>query len=95
MKKIDNKKIALELIEFCSSKREEALKEYSRYDGFSSQITRTKEEENLNYMQMGVMAEFSQMSVRFWNEKYEKAIKDFEKLFNSIEEAMEYAKRSL
>lgn len=89
---LDNKKIVLELIDFCSEKREEALKEDGRYNGFYSQITRTKEEENLNYMQMGVMAEFSQIQARFWNEKYEKAIEEFEKLFNSSEEAKEYAK---
>ena len=89
---MDNKKIALELIEFCSEKREESLKEYGRYNGFSSQITRTKEEENLNYMQMGVMAEFTQIQARFWNKKYENAIEEFEKLFNSSEEAKEYAK---
>lgn len=89
---LDEKKIALELIEFCGEKREEALKEYGRYNGFSSQITRTKEEENLNYMQMGVMAEFTQIQACFWNEKYEKAIEEFEKLFNSNEEAKEYAK---
>lgn len=89
---LDNKKIALELIDFCSEKREEALKEDGRYNGFYSQITRTKEEENLNYMQMGAMAEFSQIQARFWNEKYEKAIEEFEKLFNSSEEAKEYAK---
>lgn len=89
---MDNKKIALELIDFCSEKREEALKENGRYNGFYSQITKTKEEENLNYMQMGVMAEFVQIQARFWNEKYEKAIEEFEKLFNSSEEAKEYAK---
>lgn len=89
---LDNKKIVLELIDFCSKKREEALKEDGMYNGFYSQITRTKEEENLNYMQMGAMAEFSQIQVRFWNEKYEKAIEEFEKLFNSSEEAREYAK---
>lgn len=89
---MDNKKIALELIDFCSEKREEALKEDGRYNGFYSQIAKTKEEENLNYMQMGVMAEFSQIQARFWNEKYEKAIEEFEKLFNSSEEAKEYAK---
>lgn len=91
---MNNKKIALELIEFCSNKKEEALKEYGRYNGFSSQIARIKEEENLNFMQMGVMAEFSQAVARFWNEKYEKSIEDFEKLFNSSEEAMDYAKLS-
>lgn len=89
---MDNKKIALELIDFCSEKREEALKENGRYNGFYSQITKIKEEENLNYMQMGVMAEFVQIQARFWNEKYEKAIEEFEKLFNSSEEAKEYAK---
>lgn len=89
---MDNKKIALELIDFCSEKREDALKEDGRYNGFYSQITRTKEEENLNYMQMGVMSEFTQIQARFWNEKYEKAIEEFEKLFNSSEEAKEYAK---
>lgn len=89
---MDNKKIALELIDFCSEKREEALKEDGRYNGFYSQITKTKEEENLNYMQMRVMAEFSQIQARFWNEKYEKAIEEFEKLFNNSEEAKEYVK---
>lgn len=89
---MDNKKIALELIEFCSSKREEALRENGKYNGFPSQITKTKKEENLNYMQMGVMAEFAQIQARFWNEKYEEVIEEFEKLFNSSEEAKEYAK---
>lgn len=89
---MDNKKIALELIEFCSEKREESLRENGRYNGFYSQITKTKEEETLNYMQMGVMAEFAQVQTRFWNEKYENAIEEFENLFNSSEEAKEYAK---
>lgn len=88
---MDNKKIALELIEFCDSKREEALKENGRYNGFSSQVLKTKEEEKLNYMQMAAMAEFSQIQARFWNKKYENAIEEFEKLFDSIEEAREYA----
>ena len=92
IKIMDNKKIALELIEFCSNKKEEALKEYGRYNGFSSQIIRTKEEENLNYMQMGVMAEFTEVMADFWNGKYKNAIGEFEKLFNSSEEAKEYAK---
>lgn len=90
---MDNKKIALELIEFCCEKRENALKENGRYNGFYSQITKTKEEENLNYMQMGVMAEFAQIQARFWNEKYEKAIEEFEKLFSNTNEAKEYAKK--
>ena len=89
---MNNKKIALELIEFCNSKREEALRENGKYNGFYSQITKTKEEENLNYVQMGVMAEFTQIQARFWNEKYEKAIEEFEKLFDSSEDAKEYAK---
>ena len=89
---MDNKKIALELIGFCGSKREETLKENGRYNGFSSQIFKTKEEENLNYMQMGVMAEFSQIQARFWDKKYENAIEEFENLFNNSEEAKEYAK---
>ena len=89
---MDNKRIALELIGFCSNKREEALKGYGKYNGFSSQIVRTKEEENLNYMQMGVMAEFTQVVANFWNEKYEKAIEEFENWFDSSEEAKEYAK---
>lgn len=89
---MNNKKVALELIEFCSSKREESLKEYDKYNGFPSRITKTKKEENLNYLQMGAMAEYTEIVARFWNEKYEKSIEDFEKLFNSSEEAMEYAK---
>lgn len=91
---MDKMDLALELIEFCNNKKEEALKEYGRYNGFSSQITRTREEENLNYMQMDVMAEFTEIVANFWNEKYENAIEEFEKLFNSSEEAMEYAKQS-
>ena len=91
---MDKMELALELIEFCNNKKEEALKEYGRYNGFSSQITRTREEENLNYMQMDVMAEFTEIVANFWNEKYENAIEEFEKLFNSSEEAMEYAKQS-
>ena len=91
---MDKMDIALELIEFCNNKKEEALKEYGRYNGFSSQITRTREEENLNYMQMDVMTEFTEIVANFWNEKYENAIEEFEKLFNSSEEAMEYAKQS-
>lgn len=89
---LDEKKIALELIEFCSEKREYALEENGRYNGFYSQIAETKREENLNYMQMGVMAEFARIQARFWNKKYENAIEEFEKLFNSSEEAKEYAK---
>lgn len=89
---LDNKKIALELIDFCNEKREEALKENGKYNGFYSQIAKTKEEENLNYMQMGVMAEFAQIQARFWNEKYERAIEEFEGLFDSSKEAKEYAK---
>lgn len=88
----DNKKIALELIEFCDQKKQEALKEDSRYNGFYSRIAKTKEDEGLNYLQMGAMAEFAQVQAHFWNEKYEKSIREFEKLFNSSEEAMEYAK---
>lgn len=84
--------MSLELIEFCCDKREEALEENARYNGFSSQIMKTKEEENLNYMQMGIMAEFTQIQARFWNEKYENAIEEFEKLFSSVEESREYAK---
>ena len=41
---------------------------------------------------MGVMAEFTQIQARFWNKKYENAIEEFENLFNSSEEAKEYAK---
>lgn len=89
---MDNKKIALEFIDFCSEKREEALRENGKYNGFPSQITKTKEEENLNYMQMGVMAEFTQIQARFWNEKYEKSIEEFEKLFSNSNETKEYAK---
>ena len=43
-------------------------------------------------MQMGVMAEFTQIQAHFWNEKYEKAIEEFEKLFDSREEAREYCR---
>lgn len=91
---MNDKKIALELIEFCGKKREDALKENGRYNGFSSRIAITREEDGLNYMQMGVMAEFTEIQVRFWNEKYESAIEKFEKLFNNSEDAMEYAKLS-
>ena len=89
---LDNKKIALELIEFCGERREYAVEENGRYNGFYSQIAETKREENLNYMQMGVMAEFAKIQALFWNEKYEKAIEEFEKLFDNSEEAKEYAK---
>lgn len=91
---MNDKRIALELITFCGKKREDALKENGRYNGFTSQVTKTKEEKNLNYMQMGVMAEFTQIQARFWNGKYENAIEEFEKLFNNSEDAMEYAKLS-
>lgn len=84
--------MSLEFIEFCSGKREEALKEYTRYNGFSSQIIKTKEEENFNCIQMYTMSEYSKIVAHFWNEKYENAIENFEKLFSSVEEAREYAK---
>ena len=38
------------------------------------------------------MAEFTEVMADFWNGKYKNAIGEFEKLFNSSEEAKEYAK---
>lgn len=89
---MNNKEMALELVYFCSDKKEESLKEYGRYNGFPSQITRTKEEEKLNYLQMHVMAECTEIVAKFWNEKYENAIEEYEKLFDSGNEAKEFAK---
>ena len=62
---MDNKLTMLKYIEYCTDKREEAYREYAKYNGFTSQVSETMRENNLDYMQMGVMAEFTKESAEF------------------------------
>ena len=89
---MDNKLSMLKYVEYCIDKREEAYKECAKYNGFTSQTSETMRENNLDYMQMAVMAEFTKESADFWNKKCDEAIEEFEKLFDSKEEAKEYYK---
>ena len=89
---MDNKLTMLKYVEYCTDKREDAYKEYAKYNGFTSQTSETMRENNLDYMQMTVMAEFTKESADFWNKKCDEAIEEFEKLFDSKEEAKEYYK---
>lgn len=49
-------------------------------------------ENNLDYMQMGVMAEATRKALDYWNEKFTESVKQFENLFNTREDAYEYSK---
>ena len=89
---MDNKLTMLKYVEYCTDKREEAYKECAKYNGFTSQVSETMRENNLDYMQMGAMAEVTKQAVDYWNEKFEESVKQFEKLFNSREDAYEYSK---
>lgn len=89
---MDNKLTMLKYVEYCTDKREEAYKEYAKYNGFTSQASETMRENDLDYMQMAAMAEFTKQSAEYWNKKSDEAIEEFEKLFNSREEVHEYAK---
>ena len=89
---MDNKLTMLKYVEYCTDKREEAYKECAKYNGFTSQVSETMRENNLDYMQMAAMAEFTKESAEFWNKKCDEAIEEFEKLFNSREEAREYCR---
>ena len=89
---MDNKLTMLKYVEYCTDKREDAFKECAKYNGFTSQASETMRENNLDYMQMAVMAEFTKESAEFWNKKCDEAIEEFEKLFDSREEAREYCR---
>ena len=89
---MDNKLTMLKYVEYCTDKREEAYKEYAKYNGFTSQTSETMRENNLDYMQMAAMAEFTKESAEFWNKKCDEAIEEFENLFDSREEAKEYCR---
>ena len=89
---MDNKLSMLKYVEYCTDKREDAYKEYAKYNGFTSQAAETMRENNLDYMQMAAMAEFTKESAEFWNNKCDEAIEEFEKLFDSREEAREYCR---
>ena len=41
---------------------------------------------------MAAMAEFTKESAEFWNKKCDEVIEEFEKLFDSREEAREYCR---
>lgn len=90
---MDNKKAYLKYVDFCASKYEKALNEYSKYNGFTSQLTETQRKTGFNYLEMGVMSEYTQSVAQFWNDKKQKAIMEFHSLFNSAEEAMLYASK--
>ena len=53
---MDNKLSMLKYVEYCTDKREDAYKEYAKYNGFTSQVSETIRENNLDYMQMAAMA---------------------------------------
>ena len=89
---MDNKLTMLRYVEYCIDKREEVYKECAKYNGFTSQVSETMRENNLDYMQMAAMAEFTKESAEFWNKKCDEAIEEFEKLFDSREEAREYCR---
>ena len=89
---MDNKLTMLKYVEYCTDKREDAYKECAKYNGFTSQVSETMRENNLDYMQMAAMAEFTKESAEFWNNKCDEAIEEFEKLFDSGEEAKEYCR---
>ena len=89
---MDNKLTMLRYVEYCTDKREDAYKEYSKYNGFISQVSGTMRENNLDYMQMSVMAEATGKALDYWNEKFTESVKQFENLFNSREDAYEYSK---
>ena len=41
---MDNKLTMLKYVEYCTGKREDAYKEYSKYNGFTSQTSETMRE---------------------------------------------------
>ena len=47
---MDNKLTMLKYVEYCTDKREDAYKEYAKYNGFTSQVSETMRENNLDYM---------------------------------------------
>ena len=89
---MDNKLTTLKYVEYCTGKREDAYKESAKYNGFISQVSETMRENNLDYMQMGAMAEATSKTFDYWNEKFTESVKQFENLFNSREDAYEYSK---
>ena len=89
---MDNKLTMLRYVEYCAYKKEEAYKEYVKYNGFVSQVSETMKENNLDYMQMGAMAEVTGKTFDYWDEKFTESVKQFENLFNSREDAYEYSK---
>ena len=89
---MDNKFAMLKYGEDCTDKREDTYKECAKDNGFTSQTSETMRENNLDYMQMAVMAEFTKESAEFWSKKCDEAIEEFEKLFDSKEEAKEYCR---
>ena len=89
---MDHKLTMLRYVEYCAYKKEEAAKEYAKYNGFISQVSETMRENNLDYMQMGVMAEATRKALDYWNEKFTESVKQFENLFDSREDAYEYSK---
>lgn len=89
---MDNKHTMLKYVEYCTDKREEAYKEHAKYNGFASQVSETMRENGLGYMQMAAMVEFTKQSAEYWNKKSDEAIEEFEKLFDSREEAREYCR---
>ena len=89
---MDNKLTMLRYVEYCAYKKEEAYKEYAKYNCFVSQVSETMKENNLDYMQMAAMAEVTGKTFDYWDEKFTESVKQFENLFNSREDAYEYSK---
>ena len=89
---MDNKLTMLRYVEYCAYKKEEAYKEHAKYNGFISQVSGTMIENNLDYMQMGAMAEATSKTFDYWDKKFTESVKQFENLFNSREDAYEYSK---
>ena len=89
---MDIKITMLRYVEYCAYKRKEAYEEYTKYNGFISQVSETKRENNLDYMQMGAMAEITKQVFDYWHEKFMESLKQFIKMFDSEEEAYKYSK---